>query len=155
MTLAEEVVGKEKQSAADQVLRRAANELNPRRAGVPVPKIKKNSFCRRRSTNNAASTEARVSLPTATGNEESIGGGAETPGPPPLQLQGWRRTRRRREGRSEGRLARDGHVQHSARGTVATPEKRSDRIRRELTHSVPHRNRNSAVLRRFSPPAKY
>lgn len=47
-----------KQSAADQVLRRAANELNPRRAGrvgVPVLKIKK------KSAQGDESTEARVS----------------------------------------------------------------------------------------------
>jgi len=120
VTLAEEVVGKEKQSAADQVLRRAANELNPRRAGrvgVPVPKIKKNS------ARGDESTEARVSpYQQKAGKEEPIGAGAEISGPPPLQLQGWRRTRRRREGRREGRLARDGRVEHSARGIVATPE---------------------------------
>lgn len=83
----------------------------------------------------------------ATGKEEPIGAGAEISGPPPLQQQGWRRTRRRREGRREGRLARDGRVEHSARGIVTSGHagKRSDRICRELTHSVPHRNRNSAV----------
>lgn len=137
--LSGEFVGKKK-AAADQVLRRAANELNLRRAGrvgVPVPKKrKKKTFLQKQR--NKASTEARVSSPyqreratmklLTQGKEEPVGAGAEISGPRPLQGAGleWRRrTRRRREGRSEGRVARDGRVEHFAAqgtGTVATPE---------------------------------